>query len=168
MLKGYQVPPLMFDNEELQALAFGVEVAKAWGDESMSDAADRILAKIAAVLPSHLRPGIALSGTYVPDIHVPPATTRQLGTLRKAVNESKRLQIGYQDAKERITVRVIWPLGIVYWGASWTLVAWCELRDDFRTFRVDRIQSAEMLQLPIPSIAGRTLDDYFAVAGEAI
>jgi predicted DNA-binding transcriptional regulator YafY len=88
----------MFDDEELQALAFGAEVAKVWGDESMSDAADRILDKIAAVLPPHIRPKIALSSTYVPDVHVSPATTQQIGTLRSAIREGKRVEIGYQDA----------------------------------------------------------------------
>jgi predicted DNA-binding transcriptional regulator YafY len=65
-----------------------------------------------------------------------------------------------------MTSRIVWPLGLVYWGAKWTLAAWCELRDDFRSFRVDRIQSAEILRLPIPGVIGRTLDDYFAVIGE--
>lgn len=164
MSRGYQVPPLMFDDEELKTLAFGAEVAKAWGDESMSDAADRVLDKIAAVLPSHLRLRIAMSDTYVPDVHVSPVATRQLGTLRKSITAHKRVNLSYQDAKDRLTVRVVWPLGLVYWGASWTLVAWCELREDFRIFRVDRIHSAELLQLPIPNVEGRTLDDYFALS----
>ena len=166
LLEGYLVPPLMFDDEELQALAFGAEVAKAWGDESMSDAADRILDKIAAVLPSHMRPRMALSSAYVPDVHVSPDITQQLGAVRSAIRDGKRVEINYEDAKERMTNRVVWPLGLVYWGAKWTLVAWCELREDFRTFRVDRIESVETLQLSIPNVAGRTLDNYFAEIGE--
>jgi predicted DNA-binding transcriptional regulator YafY len=164
MLAGYQVPPLMFDDEELRTLAFGAEVAKAWGDESMRDAADRVLDKIAAVLPSHLHSHIAMLDTYVPDIHVSPVTTRQLGMLRESINKQKRAKLAYRDAKERSTVRIVWPLGLVYWGASWTLAAWCELREGFRSFRLDRIQSIELLQLPIPNVEGRTLDDYFALS----
>lgn len=160
--RGYQVPPMMFDEEELQALAFGAEVARTWGDQAMGEAADRILNKIDAVLPLRLRPKLALSRMFVPDFHVPEFVTELLGQARLAINERRRLFIDYRDVSERPSERIVWPLGLGYWGRSWTLGAWCELRQDFRTFRIDRIQSVRMLDSPIPDIPGRSLEDYFA------
>lgn len=159
---GYQVPPLMFDDEELQALAFGAEVARSWGDRAMGDAAARILDKIDAVLPARLRPKLALSQLFVPDFHVPERVTELLGQVRLAINQRRRLYLDYRDAGDRSTERIVWPLGLGYWGGAWTVGAWCELRQDFRTFRIDRIQSARTLGSSIPDTPGRTLEDYFA------
>ena len=159
---GYQVPPLMFDDDELQALAFGAEVARSWGDRGMGEAAGRILDKIDAVLPERLRPKLALTEMFVPDFHVPYRATELLGQARLAVAQRRRLFIDYRDARDNPTERIVWPLGLGYWGDAWTLGAWCELREDFRTFRVDRIQSARVLASPIPDVPGRQLEDYFA------
>ncbi|HEY5566324.1 MAG TPA: YafY family protein [Gammaproteobacteria bacterium] len=162
----YQVPPMMFDDDELQALAFGAEVAKTWGDRALSDAAERVLSKVHAALPPRLRPKLALSRMHVPDFHVPDAVTELLGVARTAINEKRRLVLHYRDANGGLTERTVWPLGLVYWGGAWTLGAWCEFREDFRTFRVDRIQSARMLSSRIPETPGRSLEDYFAVVSE--
>ena len=159
--RGYQVPPMMFDEEELQALAFGAEVAQTWGDQKMGEAADRILSKIDAVLPSRLRPKLTLSQMFVPDFHVPEFVTKQLGQVRLAINKRQRLLIDYRDVSKQPSERIVWPLGLAYWGRVWTLGAWCELRQDFRTFRIDRIQSASMLDSPIPEMPGHSLEDYF-------
>lgn len=161
---GYQVPPLMFDEDELQALAFGAEVARTWGDSAMGEAAGRILDKIDAVLPARLRPKLALTQMFVPDFHVPDRVTELLGEVRLAINQRRRLYLDYRDAGDRHTERIIWPLGLGYWGGAWTVGSWCELRQDFRTFRVDRVQSARTLSSTIPDIPGRALEDYFAAA----
>lgn len=159
---GYQVPPMMFDEEELQALAFGAEVARTWGDRSLGDAADRILNKIDAVLPARLRPKLQMTGMFVADFHVPEAVTERLGQARLAISNRRRLYLEYRDAAEALSERIVWPLGLCYWGGAWTIAAWCELRQDFRTFRVDRILSARTLESPVPDTPGRTLNDYFA------
>lgn len=162
----YQVPPMMFDDDELQALTFGAEVAKTWGDRSMSDAAERILDKIYAVLPSRLRPKLALSRIFVPDFHVPDIVTDLLGLARVAINKKQRLLVCYRDVNGGLTERTIWPLGLIYWGGAWTLGAWCELREDFRTFRLDRFRSARILMSPIPDSPGRSIEDYFAAVSD--
>jgi predicted DNA-binding transcriptional regulator YafY len=162
--RGYQVPPLMFDQEELQALVFGADVAKAWGDAEMASAADRILAKVDAVLPDRLRPELHAHRLFVPDARMSDAEARKLGAVREAINGRLRIFVAYRDVGDRTTERIIWPLTLAYWGSSWTLGAWCELRQDFRTFHVDRIESTQALRSSYPDEPGKRLEDYVASA----
>lgn len=163
--RGYQVPPLMFDQEELQALLFGAEVAKAWGDPHMAEAADRILNKVDAVLPQKLRPELQSRHVVVPGIAMTDATAQMLGTVRESINDGVRVFLEYSDASEQPSERIVWPLTLMYWGTTWTLGAWCELRASFRSFRIDRILTARRLQTRFPDEAGRRLSDYLAQAG---
>jgi predicted DNA-binding transcriptional regulator YafY len=160
--RGYQVPPLMFDEQELQALVFGADVAKSWGDAAMAQAAERILAKIDAVLPERLRPQLASQRLTVPDVRMSEATARMLGDVRDAINTRTRVFIEYRDAESEASERIVWPLTLAYWGITWTVGAWCELRQDFRTFRIDRIASARALRSNFPDEPGKRLEDYFA------
>ena len=159
---GYQIPPLMFDEQELQALVFGADVAKSWGDVQMGKAADRILAKVDAVLPERLRPQLNSQRLVVPDVRMSESTTRMLGEVREAINRRMRVFLEYRDAESDATERIVWPLALAYWGMSWTLGAWCELRQDFRNFRVDRIAATRELRSTFPDEPGRRLEDYFA------
>ncbi|MGI9324295.1 MAG: helix-turn-helix transcriptional regulator [Pseudomonadales bacterium] len=160
--RGYQVPPLMFDQEELQALLFGTEVAKAWGDPHMAEAADRILAKVDAVLPQKLRPELLSKHLVVPGMNMSEESAQMLGQVREAINGGVRLFVEYSDAAAVPTERIVWPLTLLYWGKVWTLGGWCELRQAFRSFRIDRIASARKLQTRFPDEPGRRLVDYFA------
>lgn len=162
---GYQVPPMMFDEEELQVLAFSTELIQRWGDAAMASAAERIVNKVDAVIPQRLRPKLSLSQIFVPDAPVPRVVTELLGQARAAIKQRQRFFLNYQDAADQRTERIVWPLGLVYWGGLWTLAAWCELRNDFRTFRIDRIESGRVLESTYPSAAGRQLDDYFTSVG---
>ena len=160
--RGYQIPPLMFDEQELQALVFGADVAKSWGDKEMAHAADRILAKVDAVLPERLRPQLTSQRLVVPDVRMSESTTRMLGGVRDAINRRTRVYLEYRDAEDAPTERIVWPLTLAYWGKSWTLGGWCELRQDFRSFRVDRIAAARELRSTFPDESGKRLEDYFA------
>jgi predicted DNA-binding transcriptional regulator YafY len=164
--RGYQVPPMMFDQDELQALLFGAQVAKRWGDRDMADAAERIIDKVDAVLPEKMRPELSSQTLVVPEMAgwQSDATTVKLGEVRDAINEQRRLYLSYHDAQGAATERIVWPLTLVYWGYSWSLGAWCELRQTFRTFRVDRIAEARGLGTQYPDEPGKRLDDYFAQA----
>ncbi len=159
---GYQVPPMMFDAEELQALVFGADVAKSYGDANMAQAADRILAKIDAVLPQRLRPHLESHRVVVPDFRISAEVTETLGEARSAINNQVRLFLDYRNAEEESSERIIWPLMVAYWGRTWTLGAWCELRQDFRSFRLDRINSLKTLSSKFPDEPGKRLEDYFA------
>jgi len=163
--RGYQVPPLMFNEEELQALVFGADVARTWGDAEMARAADSILAKVDAVLPERLRPALDTHRLVVPDTSMSEATTEMLGHARDGINRRVRLFLDYHDVSGQSTERIVWPLTLLYWGKSWTLGAWCELRQAFRSFRIDRIHSLNVLSSCYPDGPGKRLEDYFASAG---
>ena len=162
--RGYQIPPLMFDETELQALVFGADVAKAWGDPGMATAADRILAKVDAVLPEALRPNLRSHRLLVPEPQGPEAVTPALGVVRQAINARWRLFIDYRDVNGEPSERIVWPLALVYWGRTWTLGAWCELRQAFRDFRIDRVHDVRSLASAYPDEPGRRIEDYFAVS----
>ena len=155
---------MMFDQDELQALIFGAQVAKRWGDHEMADAAERILDKVEAVLPQHLRGELTSQAVVVPEMasFQSEETTSHLGDAREAINDRRRLYLSYSDAKDVPTERIVWPLTLVYWGYSWAIGAWCELRQDFRNFRVDRIVEARKLTSLYPDEPGKRLEDYFA------
>jgi len=160
--RGYQLPPLMFDEDEIEALLFGVGVARSWGDAGLGEAAERILAKIDAVLPERLRPALDSRRLVVPHPHVTDEASAMLGEVRDAINRRVRVFLDYSDVRGSSTERIVWPLTLAYWGRTWTLGAWCELRQAFRSFRIDRISSARPLNSCFPDEPGRRLEDYFA------
>ena len=161
--RGYQVPPLMFDEQELEALLFGVGVAKSWGDAALGEAAERILAKVDAVLPERLRPALDSQRLVVPGAEAGGRASEMLGEVRSAIHRRARLFLDYSDAGGSNTERIVWPLTLAYWGQTWTLGAWCELRQAFRSFRVDRIVTANPLSSTFPDEPGKRLQDYFAI-----
>jgi predicted DNA-binding transcriptional regulator YafY len=163
--RGYQIPPLMFNEEELQALVFGADVARSWGDAEMAKAADSILAKVDAVLPERLRPALDSHRLVVPDTSMNERSTELLGEVRDGINRRVRIFLDYRDASDQGTERIVWPLTLLYWGKTWTLGAWCELRQAFRSFRIDRISTLNVLNSTFPDEAGKRLEDYLICAG---
>lgn len=156
--RGFDLPPLMFDREELQALRLGARMVRSWADPDLSQAAGNALRKIEAVLPADLDdPGEAL---YAPSLR--PYPVRLVGLLRHAVTEHRKARFAYSREDGAASLRTVWPLGLFYWGAVWTLAAWCEMREDFRNFRLDRIDEAEITDESFPLQPGRTLDDFLA------
>ncbi|HEX5391924.1 MAG TPA: YafY family protein [Rhodocyclaceae bacterium] len=142
---GYRLPPLMFDEEELQALVMGIRMVQGWADSALGKAAETALAKIETVLPSKLRAVTSSNGVMVPDFHVPDAMVEPLEVLRQAVVESRKVKFAYQRSDGTASERIVCPLSLFFWGQSWTLGAWCELRGDFRSFRPDRMGTLELL-----------------------
>jgi predicted DNA-binding transcriptional regulator YafY len=156
--KGFDLPPLMFDREELQALRLGARMVRSWADPELSQAAANALRKIEAVLPADLPdPGETL---FAPSVR--PYPVRLVGLLRHAAMERKKARFAYTKEDGEASNRTVWPLGLFYWGAVWTLVAWCEMRDDFRSFRLDRIGEAEVLPEGFTLEEGQRLEDFLA------
>lgn len=157
---GFDLPPLMFTRAEVTALVAGARMIRAWGGADMALAATEALAKIAAVLPAADRDRAALVPVHALARPVMTDALRALiDQLERAVDDRVRLRIGYRDDSGAETVRSLRPLGLWFWGEVWTLVAWCELRGDFRMFRLDRIADCapEGLFRPMP---GQTLRDF--------
>ncbi len=163
--RGYDLPPLMFDAEEIQALVLGARVAAAFGDEQLARAAERALSKVEAVLPPALRPKIEEAALFAPRTRVGQETSARLLTMRAAMNEREKLRVRYEKVAGGTSERVIWPLGAFFWGRSWTITAWCELRDDFRNFRLDRMDEVTPTGERFEAVEGRTLKDYLARIG---
>jgi predicted DNA-binding transcriptional regulator YafY len=143
MREGFDLPPLMFNREEIVALVAGARMIRAWGGADMARAAEEALVKISAVLPEDAR-----TRADAVQIHafrmsgMDDATRTLLDVIETASHGRRRLVLSYEDGEGRVSKRPIRPLALWFWGKVWTLIAWCELRDDFRVFRVDRIKAA--------------------------
>ncbi len=151
--RGFELPPLTFRPDEIEALVLGARVVASWGDAELAEAAKSAMARIAAAAPASLHPTLASAGLFAPATSRAERASRRLGPLRKAIGERRKLRIAYVDEKGDASARVIWPLGLYFWGPSWSLAAWCELRNDFRSFRPDRMARVEPLDATLPEDA---------------
>lgn len=146
MRDGFNLPPLMFTEEEIVALSVGVRMLQTWGGASMVRGADSALDKITAVLPTATRTRAERlrfeAWTTTP---LDAKTRATIDTVEAAIHVPERLAIDYRDDKGAATERILRPLGLWFWGSVWTLVAWCELREAYRMFRLDRILDARSL-----------------------
>jgi predicted DNA-binding transcriptional regulator YafY len=164
----YQIPPLMFDPEEVAALVLGARMARGWTDPELGRVAERALLKIEAVLPEQLKARISRQPLLVPDFHVPEAMIAHMADLRRAIADQRKLAFDYVRADGQPSRRTVWPLGLFFWGETWTLGAWCELRGEFRSFRLDRMAALAMLDELVEGDARDLLEDYIrAVSGTA-
>ena len=142
---GYRLSPLMFDEKELAALALGSRMVQSWADPGLGRAAERALLRIEAVLPQRLKGHPASQTLLVPDFHIPARMTAPMETLRACIAQETKAQLHYTRADGTCSERLVWPLGLVFWGESWMLAAWCELRGEFRSFRLDRMEALQPL-----------------------
>ena len=162
--RDYDLPPLMFDHREITALVLGSRMVAAWGDSELASAANDALRKIEAVLTPALRDRI----DAVP-LHVPTHGLKNQGIarevleqLRGAIEGSQVVEVTYGDEKERVTERRLRPMALLFWGNVWTLVAWCELRVDFRSFRIDRFKTLHTLEETFTQERGQRYEDFLA------
>lgn len=148
--RGFDLPPLMFTEDEIEALVVGARMVEAWGDGSLARHARNVLRKAESVLPEGLRERLRSVGIYAPNYFIPDTLTDNLVPVRQAVATRRKMHFQYENLEGVATARVVRPLGLFFWGTAWTLVAWCELREDFRTFRPDRMAEVEVLEEEIP------------------
>jgi predicted DNA-binding transcriptional regulator YafY len=160
--RDYDLPPLMFDHREITALVLGSRMVAAWGDAELAAAANDALRKIEAVLTPALRDKIDAVPLHVPAFRLKNqgGTRETLEQLRAAIESSHIIQVAYGDEKDRITERRLRPMALLFWGNVWTLVAWCELRVDFRSFRVDRFKSLRQLEETFTQERGQRYEDF--------
>lgn len=160
---GYDLPPLMFDAEEIEALVLGARLAAAFGDEKLARAASSVLSKVHNVLPARLKPKVAETALFA----VRGATKgerAELVAIRAALTTRRRLGFHYQRADGAASERTVRPLGAFLWGDRWVLTGWCELREDFRNFRLDRMRGLTIGE-PFDEEPGRTLKDFLRTIG---
>lgn len=141
--RGFDMPPLMFDRDEIGALVLGARMVEAWGDEALGRQIRSALSKIETALPERMRPRMDEVEMYVP-LRLPRAIRTHLERFRRGLDQTRRVHFRYTDADGKESERVVRPLCLVFWGTVWTGSAWCELREDFRTFRPDRMLDVEV------------------------
>lgn len=155
---GFDLPPLMFRSDETTALLVGSRMVQAWTDPALAEAARRAEAKILAVLTPVMRIEISRLPYRIPvfsngerEVH---------GVLRAACEVRQKVEVTYRDAKGEATTRILCPLGLIGWGERWTLLAWCEKRDAYRNFRLDRVENIAVLPVTYPLHPERSLEHY--------
>ena len=163
---GFSIPPIMFNAQELEALLLGARMVQRWADNELGAAADSALTKIRAILPDrlHFEHTIKPEWLLVPE-YSSGENARFGEQIRAAIKAQKILKIQYKTAEDRQSTREIWPLGLVCWGNVWTLVSWCELRTDYRSFRLDRIMQLETTAKDYPHSEEINLQHYIKQAG---
>lgn len=159
--RGFDLPPLMFTREEIEALVVGARLVMSWTDGNLARAAEQALEKVQTVLPPALSAKMASVPLYAPDFSISPSLTVAMAPLRLAIEQNRKVHFGYVRADGAQSERSVRPLALFYWGSAWTLAAWCELRDDFRNFRLDRISGLTVLNETFQREAGQTLEDFY-------
>jgi predicted DNA-binding transcriptional regulator YafY len=161
---GFNLPPLMFKEDELEALLLGVKMVQGWSDQQLGDAASRAFDKIKAILPDplHNRHDQQANWLVVPKFQQ-PSDVNINEKLKSAIKTKFQVSISYSSLDDQNTEREIWPLGLVYWGKVWTLVAWCLLRQDYRVFRLDKITQLNLATKQFQTTNSLSLQHYMAL-----
>ena len=157
---GFDLPPIMFTIDEVEALVAGARIIEAWGGPALGGHARSAVSKIALALPKARRDEIDRTRLFAPEFHIPQGAAAGLETIRQAILQRRKLHIDYSDAAERASRRILHPLALYFWGTTWSLAAWCESRNDFRNFRLDRIRSLEMGAETFEETPGTALEDF--------
>ncbi|UXS00518.1 helix-turn-helix transcriptional regulator [Agrobacterium tumefaciens] len=137
---GFMLPPLMFSQQEIEALVLGSRWVAGRADDRLADAARAALVKIAAVLPDTLREELDNSALLVGPGQAVVASRIDLADVRSAIRVETKVVLTYRDEKGDLTERVVWPFALAFFDLVRVVLAWCETRQDFRSFRADRIE----------------------------
>lgn len=156
------VPPLMFSADEVLAMLVGSQMVQAFTDPQLALSAQRAEQKIRAVLPPLLHHHADQSLYRIPVLAKDQSLRERHGLIRAACDKQKKMDVCYSDGTGCSTRRTVWPLGIVGLHGKWLLLAWCELRRDYRTFRFDRIQTLAIGTDFFKTSATLCMDHYFA------
>jgi predicted DNA-binding transcriptional regulator YafY len=150
----------MFDKQEIEALVLGVRIVETWADAELAEAAGNVIAKVEAVIPERLRRHIAETVLLAPPDHYAVPLSIDPGELRRAVNGRLKVRFHYRDLKDRGSERTVRPLALAFYGPIWLLASWCEMRQDFRSFRFDRISELTILNETFSAERGKTIQDF--------
>jgi predicted DNA-binding transcriptional regulator YafY len=164
--KGFDLPPLMFTIDEVEAIAVGARLVRRLKDPKLQQAANAVLAKVTVVVPERLRQHIADTPVWVSPGMTAEAQGADFAEVRAAIRDSRKLYNAYGDEQGRRTNRVIWPIAMAYYVDVTLVGAWCELRADYRNFRVERIQSSKVLDEHFDQDGGRLFREWSALPKE--
>ena len=161
--KGFDLPPLMFTADEVDAIAVGARLVRRLRDPGLQKAANSVLAKVTTALPGAPQSGLLEAPFYVSSGDAETPTGIDLAELRRAIRETRKVRIAYSDAQGNQSHRIVWPVAMAYYVDVTVLGAWCELRNDFRHFRVERITASTILDDVFPTDGGRLMERWFAL-----
>lgn len=150
----FDMPPLMLTTDEIEAAVLGAQWVAGRGDPALAAAARDLIAKITSVVPERLRPFLADPSIGTPPRSKAPPDAIDLGIARTWIREGRKIRIDYRDERGRVSDRVIWPVIVGFFDQARVIAAWCELRQDFRSFRTDRVVSAQFLDERYPARPG--------------
>ena len=160
LMRGFTLPPLNFQEEELEALLVGMRMVQAWSDRALGRAATQALQKILAELPPHLKRLGEQTQIHSPQFFVDRKVAQFSEELRHSIRQQRVIRVEYQRADGERSARHLEPLGLFYWGRTWTLVAWCRLRWEYRQFRLDRLLGVEVTEEFFELQRNKSLDHY--------
>jgi predicted DNA-binding transcriptional regulator YafY len=160
--RGYELAPLIFTSDELAGLVLGARIVSAWGDAELASAVASALTKIEAVLPEALRRVVLETPLFAPELPGASVMAGELALLRRAIGERRLVHFRYAREDGAESERDARPLGLFFWGRKWTLAAWCELRQDYRSFRPDRMQEVQLLERGFDPADGISLAGFLA------
>ncbi|OWV88021.1 transcriptional regulator [Rhizobium sp. R635] len=143
MRPGFDLPPLMFSIEEMEAIVLSLALLERTADEELKQAARRVNRKISGAVPAPLRQAMDSKALYAWGTIAQPPAGFDLAIVRRAIRDEQKLMLGYRDELGRATERTIRPIALIYYSQTANVVAWCELRQAIRNFRSDRVERCE-------------------------
>ncbi|MCF6322678.1 MAG: YafY family transcriptional regulator [Rhizobiaceae bacterium] len=160
--KKYYLPPITFDADELEAIGLGISMVRQWTDEKFAEKANNAFEKIHAVLPANLQGELQQITTYsLPSQSTLPWTVN-FSDLRECIRTHRKIRISYTDELKQNTARTLRPLALIFFSPLWLLASWCEKRNDFRNFRLDRIQTMKTCEETFGDEIDKNLSAYKA------
>ncbi|HUZ96337.1 MAG TPA: YafY family protein [Edaphobacter sp.] len=163
--RDHDLPPLMFTRSELTALVLGMRLVSAWGGAENVIAANQALQRIEAVLPAELRNDLDSILLFAPGgLHMAQHLRERIDILHAACIAKRAIEFGYAREDGERSNRAVLPLALAFWSGVWTLASWCELRNDFRAFRIDRMEDVLVLERTFVPRKGQTLEDFIRAA----
>ena len=160
LMAGFDLPPLMLTHHESEALMVAIRLLKTWGGDSLSQALESAQEKVLAILPPESRRRAEQTRIFAPDFGNQPHSRSGFDLIHRAVSAQQVLALHYRDESGNLSLRDVQPLGLFFWGEHWLLVAWCEKRDDYRCFRVDRCLNITPVDRHFRESADRSLSDF--------
>lgn len=158
--KRYHLPPIMFDTDELEAIALGIGMVSNWTDELFAAKAQSAYKKIQATLPAPLIHELHQISTFSAPSRYKIPWEVSFTQVRECIRKRKKIQFNYLDLQDQTSQRTIWPLALISFSPVWLLAGWCELRQSFRNFRLDRLSEFVVLDNRYPNEKDKNLAAY--------
>jgi predicted DNA-binding transcriptional regulator YafY len=158
--RGFDLPPLMFTAEEIEAILVGSLLTRRTGDPGLKIAADSVLSKVTAILPAALQDHLTSPSFFVSEHGASEPAIADLTLVRRAIRNRNKLEIDYADGQGELTKRRIWPMAVAYFVEVTLICAWCELRGDYRHFRADRIRSLKVSEETFSTSDGKLMTEW--------